>query len=281
MPELPEVEFGRRLAEEVAVGRRILVARCARDPIVFEGVSPTRIRRALEGRTVEAVVRRGKYIWFELDRRPWPVFHFGMTGSFRVPERRRLALASSPKHEPDAWPPRYTKLHLRFRGGAALAMTNARRLGRIRLLERPADEPPISRLGFDPLLDMPTPRTFHELLARRSIALKSLLLDQSFAAGVGNWIADEVLYQAGLDPRRPAGSLTRDESRRLHAKLRSVICAAVRVNADKNRFPKTWLFHHRWGKGADAHTSRGERIVFLEIGGRTTAWVPERQSGRA
>ena len=107
--------------------------------------------------------------------------------------------------------------------------------------------------------------------------LKGLLLDQGFAAGVGNWIADEVLYQAGLDPRRRAGELSDAERARLRLKLRHVVRTAVRADARKDRFPKSWLFHHRWGKNRDARTSRGELIEFLEIGGRTTAWVPSRQ----
>jgi len=67
------------------------------------------------------------------------------------------------------------------------------------------------------------------------------------------------------------------ECRRLRSKLGHGIRTAVRVDAEKFRFPRTWLFHHRWGKAADARTSRGEPIEHLEIGGRTTAWVPDVQ----
>ena len=153
-------------------------------------------------------------------------------------------------------------------------MTNKRRLGRIRLRDDPAREPPISKLGFDPLLDLPSPRKFRELVRPRTVSLKGLLLDQGFAAGVGNWIADEVLYQAKLDPRRPASSLDDREVGRLRSRLRSVINRAVEVDAEKERFPRTWLFQHRWGKNADARTHRGERIEHIEVAGRTTAWVP-------
>ena len=83
-------------------------------------------------------------------------------------------------------------------------MTDGRRLGRILLRDDPQAEPPVAKLGFDPLLAMPPPKRFSELIRARGANVKSLLLDQSFAAGVGNWIADEVLYQAGIDPRRRA-----------------------------------------------------------------------------
>ena len=106
--------------------------------------------------------------------------------------------------------------------------------------------------------------------------MKSVLLDQSFAAGVGNWIADEVLFQARLDPRRRANTLTRSEIGILRNALKRVVTKAVAVDADKTRFPRTWLFHQRWGKPSDARIG-GEPIEFLTLGGRTTAWVPTRQ----
>ncbi len=277
MPELPEVERGRRLAAEVAAARRIVEVVCARDTIVYEGVSPRRFRQAVLDGQVQAVERRGKHIWFELDRRPWPLFHFGMTGAFRVRGQKPLKLASSPREADESWPPRFTKLRLTFDDGGELVMTNARRLGRIRLRNDPLTEPPLSKLGFDPYLSLPTPAKFAAILGGRSTSLKSLLLDQSFAAGVGNWIADEVLYQARLDPRRAVSSLTPEEIRRLRSKLKTVINTAVRANADKDKLPRTWLFHRRWGKEVGARTARGERIDHITLAGRTTAWVPSAQ----
>src|SRR5262249_3108444 len=93
-------------------------------------------------------------------------------------------------------------------------------------------------------------------------------------AGVGNWIADEVLYQARIAPRRAARSLSRDEIRRLRAALRSVVETAVAARADSDRYPKSWLFHHRWGRNAAAVTRRGEQSRHHTVGGRTSAWVP-------
>ena len=117
-------------------------------------------------------------------------------------------------------------------------------------------------------------REFVELMRGRSAPIKAVLLDQSVAAGVGNWIADEVLYQAGVDPRRRASTLTQAELRRVRDRIRSVVATAVRYNSDSDRFPRRWLFHDRWGKKALAMTSRGERILYATVGGRTTAWVP-------
>jgi formamidopyrimidine-DNA glycosylase len=115
------------------------------------------------------------------------------------------------------------------------------------------------------------------MLRRRQGPIKAALLDQRLFAGVGNWIADEVLYQAGIRPDRRASSLGPGAVRRLRSRLLSIVRRAAAVDADSDRFPRTWLFHHRWGKDADARTSRGERITHTTIGGRTTAWVPKRQ----
>ena len=112
------------------------------------------------------------------------------------------------------------------------------------------------------------------MMRARSAPIKAVLLDQSVAAGVGNWIADEVLYQAGVDPRRRASTLTDAELRRVRERIRSVVATAVRYNSDSDRFPRHWLFHDRWGKKAMAMTSRGQPIRYATVGGRTTAWVP-------
>ena len=308
MPELPEVEAARRATQKVAAGRRIVEAHVADDPIVFEGVPAARFRRALVGRRVKAVRRHGKHLWLELDRRPWPCLHFGMTGGIHVtraipggaarraavtraipggaarraavPAGRAVRLVSDARVSRSDWPPRFTKLQLRFEGGGELALADGRRLGRIRLRRDPATEPPISVLGFDAWRAMPTPARFHAMLRERRSPIKAVLLDQSFAAGIGNWIADEVLYQAGIAPKRRASTLSAAEAGRLRAKIRSVIGGAVRAGSDSERFPRWWLFHRRWGHrrgGPPATTVRGEHIRHETVGGRTTAWVPSAQ----
>jgi formamidopyrimidine-DNA glycosylase len=284
VPELPEVEAARRAAHRVAAGRRIVEAHVADDPIVFEGVPPARVRAALVGRRVKAVRRHGKHLWFELDRRPWPCLHFGMTGGIhanrahpgRAP-RRAVRLVSDGRVSRPDWPPRFTKLHLRFADGGELALADGRRLGRIRLRQDPPAEPPISVLGFDAWRALPTAAHLHAMLRERSAPIKAVLLDQAFAAGIGNWIADEVLYQARIAPRRRARTLSAAEARRLRAKIRAVIGRAVGAGSDSDRFPRWWLFHRRWGHrrgGPPALTVRGEHIRHETVGGRTTAWVP-------
>jgi len=278
MPELPEAEHTRRKLERVAVGKSIAKAHVEPDEIVFEGRTKRWVAGRLKGRAIVAARRRGKFVWLELDRGPHPILHLGMTGTVRLKDDDPLVLSSSPKEIDRTWPPRFTKLRLVMDDGTEIAFTNARRLGRVLFRDAPREEKPIAKLGFDPWIDMPAKRAFADRIARRRRAvLKSLLLDQGFAAGVGNWIADEVLYQAEIDPRRRVAELDAEEVARLHAKLRYVIATAVKADARKSALPKRWLFHRRWGKDAAARTHDGRPIEFVEIGGRTTAWVPSVQ----
>jgi formamidopyrimidine-DNA glycosylase len=277
VPELPEVEAARRLATRVAVGRRIVAVWCAADPVVVEGTTPARLSAALRGRRVRAVRRHGKHLWLELDRRPWLLMHFGMTGGLHVPTRPPLRLMSSRGTTATGWPPRFVKLRLTFDDGGELAMADARRLGRIRLREDPRRQPPLVDLGFDALHELPSPARFLALLRERTAPMKALLLDQTFAAGVGNWIADEVLYQARIDPRRPARTLSAAEASRLRRRLHAVLTTAVNANADSDRYPKTWLFHRRWDQDPLARTTTGAQIRWETIAGRTSAWAPSLQ----
>ncbi len=277
MPELPAVEHGRRLAESVSLNQVIERVSCRRDDIVFEGVSPARIRRALTGKRVLAVHRKGKHIWFELDQPPHPLFHFGMTGSFYTPRSEALKFMPHPGPKDMNWPPRFAKIHLFFSNGNELVMTNKRRLGRIRLRRDPENEPPLNQLGFDPLLNLQAPKEFVHALQARNAVIKPLLMNQSFIAGIGNWIADEVLYQSKIKPTRRAGSLSEAEARLLRNKIKHVIQTAVKADGRKDHFPRTWLYHRRWNKNSHSQTINGKPIKHITLAGRTTAWVPDVQ----
>ncbi|MFT5494919.1 MAG: formamidopyrimidine-DNA glycosylase [Kiritimatiellia bacterium] len=264
MPELPEVETWRRLAEQHVLGLTVQSVFAAQDEIIFDQTTAGTFKRALEGRVVTALKRKGKHLWMELDQRPWPYFHFGMSGSFEV-------------YRDPADRPTYCKAELTMEDGVRLAYRNVRRIGKVRLWEDPTLVPPVSKLGFDPFLNMPTLAEFQAQLTRRKAPVKAVLLDQGFAAGVGNWIADEILFQAGVHPEKRCNLLSDQEVKIIRSKMASIIKKAVDVSADAERFPKTWLFHHRWGKNPAAETVHGHRVAFITVGGRTTAFVPDLQ----
>ncbi len=267
MPELPEVEcWGRRVAEKHCLGRTIRsVYAQADERIVIDGVTPQKLASALKGRTIEACHRRGKQMWWTLSGGgPSPLWHFGMTGAFCHYEK----LADRP---------RFLKVELLLDDDTRFGFVDPRRFGRIRLIGDPLNEPPLSGLGPDAWLDPQPMPWWTQQLARRKTPIKALLLNQSFLAGIGNWIVDEVCYQSHIAPQRIAKELSQDEIKRLRAKLKHILQKACDWEADYTHFPKTWLFHHRWGRNQEALTGRGEEIAFDTVGGRTTAWVPNVQ----
>jgi len=165
-----------------------------------------------------------------------------------------------------------------------IAFCDARRLGRIRLRQHPQDEPPISTLGFDPIHSMITVEDYSDKVLRRKCPIKALLLDQSFNAGVGNWVADEILFQAKVHPERRCHTLDTDELTSLHANTRYVCETAVAADAESSRFPPDWLFHRRWDKRKSEskktstnHIGSGDSVSWTTVGGRTSAFVPGRQ----
>ncbi|KXZ42162.1 hypothetical protein GPECTOR_192g308 [Gonium pectorale] len=298
MPELPEVEAARLLLERGCVGKRITRVVAADDNKVFEGHTPAEVVSALQGRTVLAARRKGKYMWLELDSppgAPWPLLHFGMTGGIvvkgvGVTKYKRAHLES----DPDEWPPRFTRLELDLEGGGQVAFVDSRRFARIKLQVDPPAREPLSRLGPDALDAMPGPDEFAAAVRRRvaraaGLKIKALLLEQArtgggwravdFLCGIGNWVGDEVLYQSRLHPEQPAASLSDGELADLHAAIGSVLRLAVEAEADSERFPRDWLFHYRW-TNKRASSIGGKAIHFVTVGSRTSAFVPAVQKLR-
>jgi formamidopyrimidine-DNA glycosylase len=279
MPELAEVETVCRLMRDVLVGKRITRIEVVPDSLVFQA-SRRNFEDALAGRTVRAIGRRGKTFWIELAG-PGPTVygHLGMTGWIRevgtaARNGTRLQAQGDAPLDDEEGRPRFLKLLLEVRGGRGIAFTDARRLGRIWLGPEPGDEPRVQRLGRDALDDLPTTKELAALFARRKIPIKAVLLDQGTLAGLGNWLADEVLYQARIAPQRLTSSLDASEVSALRRAIRTVVGRAVTVGADHRRFPRTWLFKHRWGGSRGSQQINGHPIRRDVVGGRTTAWVP-------
>lgn len=227
-----------------------------------------------------------------------PVMHFGMTGMLQVRGELPVHYRETPRKVSTDWPPRFMKfvMHVEPEDSTPsttnvcteIAFLDARRLGRIRLVSgSPLESPPISNLGFDPVLSMPDLPTFSSLLLKRSCPIKALLLDQSFSAGVGNWVADEVLYHARVHPEQRCRTLSEEQVGSVWKWTSEVCRIAVDVNADDGKFPANWLFKHRWGKGKGKKGEAAEAlelpsgepatIKWVTVGGRTSAYVAELQ----
>lgn len=141
-------------------------------------------------------------------------------------------------------------------------------------LRRPSRDPTIQKLGPDAWGELPKGKTFAEMFRKRGAPIKALLLNQEIISGIGNWIADEVLYHARIAPMRVANTLSDKELSELRKAIEKVIAFAVEVDADYQKFPEEWMFNHRWGGAKGTQTISGREIRREAVGGRTTAWVP-------
>jgi formamidopyrimidine-DNA glycosylase len=311
MPELPEVDAARLLIARHCMGKRITQVlplesgggpRTGKfDEIVLGGkggtaATPASFAAALTGRTLLSSERRGKIQFWRLSAPAAGAgggsssssssssssaaagslaltTHFGMTGAWALHGQPGAKLK---RYSVDAsvWPPRFTKVEIAFDDGTRLALCDPRRLARMTLVADPLADAPIGELGPDALLALPPLRDFAAMLARRAVAIKALLLDQHVIAGIGNWIADEVLYQARVHPESAASALDAADVQRLREAIVSVLAFAIKVEADNEKFPRDWLFHYRWGKGQGKSVDcAGHAIEFVTVGGRTSAVV--------
>ena len=288
MPELPEVDKARRLVEDLCLNARIVrVDRPVVDDKVFVDIQPGAFEEALTGKRVIASNRHGKQLWWTLggDAKPssssssssstmTPCFHFGMTGAFVVRGVDGIQYYNSKASGLGDWPPRFAKLVVEFDNGIEIAYVDPRRFGKIRLVEDVAEV--IGNLGPDPKSSLPDEEAFGGLFARRSAAIKTVLMDQKIIAGIGNWMADEILYRARVHPETRANELSEEQLAAIRSRVEEVVRVACDANSDHDLFPSDWLFHHRWGK-QDGAKVNGDAIKFIEIGGRTTAYVPKLQ----
>jgi len=232
MPELPEVEVTRRRIAPLLVDRSISALVTTR-PSYFFLTPPARLRRALAGRRVLALDRHGKYLVARLDDGSRLVLHLGMTGqlfSSAATSPRLLRASARAVLAPEAQlafvPDEHTHLRIAFTdGGPEVWMRDARKFGKVLWLPPGARHERLDRLGID-ALEVSGERLFTASRGR-TVAVKSLLLDQAVLAGVGNIYADEALFGAGVRPTRRAGRLTRAECERIAAALRRVLTRSI------------------------------------------------------
>ncbi|KAJ0785287.1 putative DNA-(apurinic or apyrimidinic site) lyase, DNA-formamidopyrimidine glycosylase [Helianthus annuus] len=276
-PELPEVEASRRAIAENCIGKKIIRSVLADDDdaYVIDGVSRSGFEASLTGKTIVGAHRKGKIMWIELDSPPFPLFQFGSAGAIYIKGVDVKKYKRSAVRDTDEWPFESSKLFIELDDGLELSFIDKRGSAKVRLLENPATAAPISELGPDAFLEPMTKDELFEALSKKKVAMKTLLLDQSFISGIGDWIADDVLYQAKIHPLQAAASIPKEVCAALHMSLKEVIEHSVEVDAVSSHFPVDWLIHYRWCKKPGK--INGMAIEFINVGGRTTAYVPELQ----
>jgi len=269
VPELPEVETYRRFLDDILLHQTITAFE-VKDAKVLVTDEDT-LRKALVGHRVTATHRLGKNCFLELDSGQVLVLHFGMTGD-----------VGAYRDEPDA--PRFTRVAFHLEDGLRAAFIDPRKFGRIRLVDSVADYQKAKKLGPD-ALDV-TAAHLQAALGTKKPMIKPLLLDQGITAGLGNWIVDEVLFQAKIHPERRAHTLSTREFRALHTAIQLVLTTAIQQEATYRNFPASFLIHAReWDDsatpGTDAHTfcPRHSNILIEKgyVGGRATYHCPKCQ----
>jgi formamidopyrimidine-DNA glycosylase len=249
VPELPEAERARATLESV-LGRRIAAVDDS-DSYVCRPHQPGELASALVGHEFVGAHRRGKFLWLQTHDGPTLGLHLGMAGA--------IALEAS------ADKPLWDRFTVRFEDGDLFTLRDKRRLGRAVL------NPDFSHVGPDAAVVGRD--EFRRLIGAGHTALKARLLHQGAISGVGNLLADQVLWQARLAPQCPTSELTDDALDRLRRELRAAVRAAIRHGG-----VHTGTFVAE--RGPDGRCPRcGHGLARATVGGRTTYWCPACQAG--
>ena len=215
MPELPEVETTRRHLEPVLVGARIAGIDVRRHRMVRRQENPGDFVARLDGRVVNALDRRGKFLLARLEGDFTWVTHLGMSG------RIQTADPGDPEVP-------HTNVIVDLGGGPQIRFVDPRTFGfMVAYTPDELGRSSLAELGRDALDDLPRSPELARLLARRSAPIKALLLDQHLIAGLGNIYSDEVLHRAGISPYRGGGSLSPREIKSLRASIRPILEAGL------------------------------------------------------
>lgn len=259
MPELPEIEFYRRLAERSALERTIVEV-IADDEWFLKGdTTKEQLQQHLTGAMFHRAWRVGKLLLLDTDRADVLGLRFGMAGTLVVNDEQGVTdMQYGSRRNLPEWN-RFTVL---FADGGLLTINDPRRLGGVEFT------PDLQRMGVDALsIDVNSLAG----LTKSSMPLKAWLLDQSKVAGVGNLLADEILWRVGLDPARPANAIAPADV----ARLAGVGVETVQQLIDRGGSHRGDLMPER---KRDGHCPKdGAALLRRTIGGRTTYWCPVHQ----
>lgn len=257
MPELPEVETLCRQLRPLIVGRRILSSR-----VIDPKLGPL---ASLEGKTVRSVARHGKQMVWMISGGTCLVVQLRMTGRFFWVEN-------------EAMPP-HARLEISFRGGR-LVLSDPRRFATVRPCSRPVPSPVPD--GLDQL----DPKRLAEAARNRRLPVKSFLMDQKAVTGIGNIYASEILHGAGIDPIRPAGSLTPAEWKKTAAVAARILRKAVECRGSSvSDWRDLFAAHGEYQLHLRVYGRKGEpcakcrcEVQRIVIAGRGTFFCPGCQS---
>ncbi|MHB1273291.1 MAG: bifunctional DNA-formamidopyrimidine glycosylase/DNA-(apurinic or apyrimidinic site) lyase [Rhodanobacter sp.] len=274
MPELPEVETTRRGIAPYLIGRRVLEVTLRRPDLRWP--IPAEVSELLPGQRIEAVERRAKYLLLHTPAGS-ALLHLGMSGLLRL-------------LPPDAPVGKHDHVDIALerlptQAARILRFTDPRRFGC--LLWQPPGEihPLLAKLGPEPLTDAFDGELLWRASRSRSSAVKLFLMDNAVVVGVGNIYASEALFAAGIDPRRPAGSISRARYARLATEVKRILARAIERGGTTLRDflnpdgAPGYFFRELnvYGRAGEPCRACGTSIRQVTLGQRSTFWCPRCQ----
>lgn len=251
MPELPEVAMYDRFVRSTSLDKTIIHIEIEDERLVTCGQDA--LRSALLKQSFTDTTRIGKFLFLHTSADQVVKLHFGMTG--------RPAYFTDVEAAP-----RFTRVRFAFADGSHFGFVNMRKFGRIDVAESVASYQAAKKLGSD-ALDI-SEEAFVKALHGRKTTLKAALLQQKHFAGIGNWIADEIMFQARLRADVGLRQLSESELMGVYDVMQHVLRTAVDLEADHDRFPAHFMVPHRWGDGLCPET--GEALQKTTVAGRAT-----------
>lgn len=270
MPELPEVETIKRDLSKLIVGRTILDISTNSAKQVQPSLRT--VKKAIVTAKIKKAARRAKLLQLILDNGQTLAVHLKMTGRLLVRK------SSAPK---DDW----QHVVIELSGNKQLRFCDLRKFGWVRLIKNKAAlKKELAKFGPEPMDDL-TFKDFRKILQSSRRAVKLVLLDQKKISGIGNIYANDALFLAKIDPRRPANKVTTEEARRLLKAVEKVLRAGIRYRGasdqhyldalgHKGAYQEHFLVYGRTGKKCFQCKGKVKRI---KIGGRGTFYCPQCQ----
>ncbi|MBQ4253742.1 MAG: bifunctional DNA-formamidopyrimidine glycosylase/DNA-(apurinic or apyrimidinic site) lyase, partial [Erysipelotrichaceae bacterium] len=267
MPELPEVETVVRTLEHQLKGQKITAVSVIY-PRIIDNAAAEQFQSGLAGETFREFDRRGKFLIFRLDRHVL-IAHLRMEGKFYY-------------YKQETAPSKHTHVVFRLSDGW-LHYNDVRKFGRFYLYGK--DEPleAISSLGYEPFDQQLKPEYLKNYCRRLSQPIKSVLLDQSMIAGIGNIYADEICARVNIDPRHPSCLISLNRWQKIIEATREVLAEAIEAGGTTIRsYTSSLGITGRFQQQLLVHSQSncsvcGSETVKIRLGGRGTYYCPKCQ----
>ncbi|WGK65309.1 Fpg/Nei family DNA glycosylase [Croceiramulus getboli] len=258
MPELPEVHGYKTYIDSTSLHQKIVGLDCRDERLLKQPFND--FKEHLIGQSLTSTRRIGKYLFLETTGSRVLIMHFGMTG------RPNYYKSADDR-------PQYGHIELSFENGFHFAFENKRKFGWWDLTETIEDYK--KEVGLSDDARELTLEQFKDSLLSRKTHIKKVLLDQGVCAGVGNWMADEILYQAQVHPKEKVEDMDQSTIEKVFKAMQEVIETAIKHDAHYSDFPEHYLMHFR-KEGANCYHTQGT-IEKIKVGGRSTYFSPKWQ----